>query len=162
MFFTLKHPQWSLLRCRHPANKTYPQLCPTRQYPRLPSILQAGNWISPSADNQAQTGYVNVYVPKSLISDASNLKVFLDGNAISFNAESLTDSWFISFTYSHSTHEVTLKMNASPSITVSENQLEQWLPYGIIIVLIVIIAFLLISKKRKQQSYPVKEAKRER
>jgi preprotein translocase subunit YajC len=53
-------------------------------------------------------------------------------------------------------------MNAVPSITVSENQLEQWLPYGIIIVLIVIIAFLLISKKRKQQSYPVKEAKRER
>jgi hypothetical protein len=108
------------------------------------------------------TGYVNVYVPKSLISDASNLKVFLDGNATSFNTESLADSWFISFTYPHSTHEVTLKMNAEPSITISESQLEQLLPYGIIIVLIVIIAFLLISKKESNNHTSVKEAKPER
>jgi hypothetical protein len=108
------------------------------------------------------TGYVNVYVPKSLISYASNLKVFLDGNATSFNAESLAYSWFISFTYPHSTHEVTLKMNAEPSITISESQLEQLLPYGIIIVLIVIIAFLLISKKESNNHTSVKEAKPER
>jgi hypothetical protein len=94
------------------------------------------------------TGYVNVYVPKALISDASNLKVLLDGNAISFNTESLADSWFISFTYPHSTHEVTLEMNVAPSTTVSENQLMQWLPYGIATMLTVLIAFLLISIKK--------------
>jgi hypothetical protein len=96
------------------------------------------------------TGYVNVYVPKALISDASNLKVLLDGNAISFNTESLADSWFISFTYPHSTHEVTLEMNGVPSTILSENQLEQWLPYGIVIVLTVLIAFLLISIKKEK------------
>jgi hypothetical protein len=94
------------------------------------------------------TGYVNVYVPKALISDAANLKVLLDGNAISFNSESLEDSWFISFTYPHSTHEVTLEMNAAPSTTEGENQLMQWLPYGIATVLTVLIAFLLISIKK--------------
>ena len=94
------------------------------------------------------TGYVNVYVPKALVSDASSLKVLLDGNAVTFNAESLEDSWFISFTYPHSTHEVTLEMNAAPSTTVSENQLMQWLPYGIATVLTVLIAFLLISIKK--------------
>jgi hypothetical protein len=98
-------------------------------------------------------GYVNVYVPKALISDASNLKVFLDGNAISFNAESSADSWLVSFTYPHSTHEVTMKMNSASSTTVNQNQLEQWFPYVIITVLIVIIAFLLISIKRKTTSH---------
>jgi hypothetical protein len=94
-------------------------------------------------------GYVNVYVPKSLISDGSNLKVFLDGKAIVFDVESLEDSWFISFSYPHSTHEVTMKMNAASSAIVNEKQFERWLPYGIIIVLAVIIVFLLTFRKRK-------------
>ena len=94
------------------------------------------------------TGYVNVYVPKALISDAANLKVLLDGNTLSFNAESFADSWFISFTYPHSNHEVTLEMDSAPSTTVSENQLEQLLPYGIVTVLTVLIAFLLIFIKK--------------
>ena len=102
-----------------------------------------------SVSGQSGTmGYVNVYVPKSLLSDASNLKVFLDGNPILFNAEPLADCWFVSFIYPHSAHEVTMKMNYVPS-SANENQFEQWLPYGVIIGLIVIIAFLLTTRKRR-------------
>jgi hypothetical protein len=103
-----------------------------------------------TVSGQADTrGYINVYVPEALISDAANLEVFLDGNTISFNVELLADSWFISFSYPHSTHEVAMKMNSASSTTVNENQLEQWLPYGIIIVLATITAFLLTVIKRK-------------
>jgi hypothetical protein len=99
-------------------------------------------------------GYCNVYVPKALISDASNLKVFLDGNPISYNMESSGDSWFVSFFYNHSTHEVTMEMTAVPSTMVNGNQFERWIPYGVIIVLIAIIAVLLASKKMKKTISP--------
>jgi hypothetical protein len=113
----------------------------------------SGELVFTISGQSGTTGYVNVYIPKSLISDASNLKVFVDENAIEFHAESLVDSWFVSFIYSHSTHEVTMKMNSTPSTVVNENQPAQWLPYGIIIVLIVIIAFLLTATKRKTPSH---------
>jgi hypothetical protein len=94
-------------------------------------------------------GYVNLYVPKSLISNASSLKVFLDGKALVFDVKSLEDSWFIFFSYPHSTHDVVMKMNAVSSAIVNEKQFERWLPYGIVIVLAAIIVFLLAFRKRK-------------
>jgi hypothetical protein len=95
-------------------------------------------------------GYCNVYVPKTLISDASNLKVLLDRNPIAYDAASAGDSWFVSFIYPHSSHEVAVKMNTVPSAMVNGSQLAQWTPYGIIIVLIVVIAVLLASRKTKK------------
>lgn len=100
------------------------------------------------------TGYCNVYAPKSLISDASNLKVLLDGNPITYNTEPLGDSWFVSFIYHHSTHEVIMKMNTAPLTMANGYQFEQWVPYGVIIVLIVIIAALLTSRKTKKTISP--------
>ena len=32
-------------------------------------------------------GYVNIYIPKTIINDISTLKAYLDGNQISFNSE---------------------------------------------------------------------------
>jgi len=96
------------------------------------------------------TGYCNVYIPKALISDTSSLKVLLDGNPIEYTAESAGDSWFVSFIYSHSSHQVAVKMNTVPSAMVNESQLAQWIPYGVIIVLIVIVAVLLASRKTKK------------
>jgi hypothetical protein len=61
------------------------------------------------------TGYVNVYIPKSLISDVSDLNIYVDGNQVAYNSESQMDSWVISFTYSHSVHKVTIKLSAASS-----------------------------------------------
>jgi hypothetical protein len=97
-------------------------------------------------------GYCNVYVPKALISDASSLKVLLDGNPIACDVTSAGDSWFVSFIYSHSFHKVAVKMNAVPSAMVSGSQLAQWIAYGVIIVLLVIVAVLLASRKTKKPS----------
>lgn len=95
------------------------------------------------------TGHVNVYVPKSLITDIFDLQVFLDGKPLSYNAESTGDSWLVTFTYTHSTHKVTMNLNDTLSTPTNINQFGQWITYGAIIVLSVIVAVLLISRRRK-------------
>jgi hypothetical protein len=53
-------------------------------------------------------GYVNVNIPKSLVSDITNLKVLIDNSEVSFTAEEGDTVWFLSFTYHHSTHSVNI------------------------------------------------------
>ncbi len=59
------------------------------------------------------TGYVNVHISKTLLTDSSNLKVFLDENPVTASVESQEDSWLVSLTYSHSTHDVTINLEAA-------------------------------------------------
>jgi hypothetical protein len=99
---------------------------------------------------EGTAGYCDVYIPTSLMSDASGLTVSLDGNPISYNVESLGNTWLVSFSYQTSTNQVAMGMKAANSIAASENQLKQWIPYGVIIVLIAIIAVLLASMKAKK------------
>ena len=78
------------------------------------------------AGTSGTTGYVAVYIPKSLMSDAANLTVLLDGEQIACYTESQTDTWAVSFSYHHSTHNVVFNLDpaiehtpASPSPTSS-------------------------------------------
>jgi regulation of enolase protein 1 (concanavalin A-like superfamily) len=98
-------------------------------------------------------GYVNVYIPKSLMNDISSLKVYLDGNQIEYTAESQNDCWLLYFTYQHSTHRVTISLGslAQPN----ENPLGNWIIYGVIaaiMVIIIIAMFALRRKKTKKQT----------
>jgi len=99
---------------------------------------------------QDTTGYCDVYIPTSLISDISALTLFLNGNPISYNVESLGNAWLVSFSYPTGANEVTIGMNAADPIVINGNQFVQWIPYGVIIVLIAIIAVLMASKKTKK------------
>ncbi|MGA3059945.1 MAG: hypothetical protein ABSD92_06195 [Candidatus Bathyarchaeia archaeon] len=99
---------------------------------------------------EGTTGYCDVYIPTSLISDVSDLTVSLNGNPISYNVESLGNAWLVSFSYQTGTNDVTMGMNATDSMAVNGNQFAQWIPYGVIIVLIAIIAVLLASRKTKK------------
>lgn len=57
---------------------------------------------------QGTKGYTQVTVTKSLIKDASALKISLDGTEIDYSLESLNDVWIIGFSYSHSVHRIIL------------------------------------------------------
>ena len=103
---------------------------------------------------EGTAGYCDVYIPTSLISDVSDLTVFLDGNPISYNVESLGNAWLVSFSYQTSTNQVSIGVNAADSIVMNGNQLGQWIPYGVIIVLLAIIAVLLASKRTKKTASP--------
>jgi hypothetical protein len=72
------------------------------------------------------TGFVNLSVFKTLIADISNLKVNIDGNAVSFVSKDNGGYYSIQFTYGHSSHNVTVALNSpapSPSPTPSPSPL---------------------------------------
>jgi hypothetical protein len=52
------------------------------------------------------TGYVNVNIPKSLVTDASTLAVYLDDAEVEYSLESQSESWLLGFNYHHSAHQV--------------------------------------------------------
>jgi len=104
------------------------------------------------------TGYVNVYIPKSLINDISDLKVYVDGNQIAYNSESQADSWVLSFSYSHSEHKVIIDLSAASSSEDGETPTD-FAIYIIIIAAVVAIAAAVatIALKRKRQHTPTQQ-----
>ncbi len=102
------------------------------------------------------TGYVNVNVPKTLINDISNLKIYLDGKQIAFSSSQGSDTWTITITYSHSTH--TIVMNLSGGAQNPNNpQITSWtiIVAGIIagtVLITVAIATVALKKKRHNKN----------
>jgi hypothetical protein len=64
------------------------------------------------------TGYVEVYIPKSLINDISNLKTYLDNEPVDFTTESQSECWLLYFIYQHSSHKVTIDLYSPPFFIV--------------------------------------------
>jgi hypothetical protein len=115
------------------------------------------------------TGYVQVCIPKSLITDASKLTVALDGQMVPYATFSQSDVWLITIHYHHSTHAVVMSLNSqastpSPTSTATssststpaststtfENLLGGQLIFVVIIaVLVAVIAVLVILNRRK-------------
>ncbi|MCW4006043.1 MAG: InlB B-repeat-containing protein [Candidatus Bathyarchaeota archaeon] len=62
------------------------------------------------------TGTVDVVIPKTMDVNISALQVFIDGNPIAYTQDSQDDSWIVSFTYSHSTHQVSIDLNSDTPI----------------------------------------------
>ncbi|MCL4430279.1 MAG: hypothetical protein M1167_05960 [Chloroflexi bacterium] len=96
-------------------------------------------------------GYVNICVPKTLISDVSQLKAYVDGSQVSFNSESQIDSWLISFTYSHSQHRITMTVD-SPIVVTDNGSSPQWLFYAVPIALVVGIAVVVLVFKSRSKT----------
>ena len=68
-------------------------------------------------------GYVNIEIPKTVLNEVSDLKVYLDNSEMVYSSTSAKESWLIFFTYPHSSHEVTLALG-SGAINPSEEQYE--------------------------------------
>ena len=97
-------------------------------------------------------GYVNVYIPKTIINDISTLKAYLDGNQISFNSEAQADSWLISFTYSHSTHTITMTLAEPATISNPNTNLIPEIVYYIIpVAAIALVLATVFTLKRKSK-----------
>jgi hypothetical protein len=95
------------------------------------------------------TGYVTVYIPKSLINDISDLTVYVDETQITYSSESQTDSWILSFTYSHSTHKIVIDLSAASSET-DETPADFTLIIIIAIAIVVAVAAATLILKRKR------------
>jgi hypothetical protein len=106
--------------------------------------------LSFTASGPSQTqGYVNIYIPKSIMSDISGLKAYVDGNQVAFQSEAQMDLWLISFSYSHSTHHITMTLGSAQTVTVVGSI--EWLYIVIPIAIIVIVALAIVILRRKQK-----------
>lgn len=94
------------------------------------------------------TGYVNINIAKSLVSDSSSLKVYLDGAPLTYTATAQDDAWLVSFTYHQSSHEITISMGTLA--TSSGNQFEQWITISAIAAIIIVVAILVLVRKTKR------------
>ncbi len=107
--------------------------------------------LSFTVNGTAETaGYVKVTIAKSLVSNAENIKVYMDGKQLNYEITSNADSWLLSFTYKHSTHHVTISLaaNESGSTLLSIESL------ALIVVVIIIavagaVGFVVWRKKKK-------------
>jgi hypothetical protein len=112
------------------------------------------------------TGYVSVDIPKTLIANASALKVYLDGASILYLATQTEDSWLVSFIYSHSSHSIVMSLGeseAEPSptgTTAAPTEQAQpvespllnttlYIAIAAAAIAIVVIAVVVVVKKRK-------------
>jgi hypothetical protein len=98
------------------------------------------------------TGYIDMYVPKSLVSDVSSLKVYLDGSQLTYTSESQGDSWRIVFGYHHSTHQVAVTLGSLLPSLPNQTSLEQWIAYAAVTAAIVAIVLFAVIKRRKKQN----------
>jgi parallel beta-helix repeat protein len=96
-------------------------------------------------------GYVKATISKSIMPNANNIKVYLDGNQISYECNSTSDYWVITFTYHHSSHQVAIsaKTSATPMFP-------DWLWQVTLIIIIVILSialgvFIYLSRSKKPQ-----------
>jgi hypothetical protein len=126
------------------------------------SFDSASNQLSVTVSGASgTTGYVNVYIPTSIMNDISGLKVYLDSNQIDFISQSQSDCWLISFTYHNSSHSVTISLGSSimiPSATTASTQTAMfglsWVEIAILVFMTVIVATVvstsLVLLRRKK------------
>lgn len=88
-------------------------------------------------------GYVSIYIPKSLVTDASTLKVYFDGESLTYTAIPQQDAVLVTFTYHHSIHEVTVHMN-------QQNSAQQNMYIWIIAPAIVAVAVFIVAMKKRR------------
>lgn len=99
-------------------------------------------------------GFSKVTIPKSFMPEKEKIKVNLDGTPINYEIASSEDSWIITFTYQHSTHQVTINTDADNS--QSSNTIlgiDYWMWITAIIVIIALIGasglIVWLAKTRK-------------
>ncbi len=96
-------------------------------------------------------GYTEITIPKSMLLDASNLQVSLDGAEVSYTVQEQGDIWVISLNYHHSSHQITVALNSE-----SSNRIEGLPPQLVYIVLALVViatatalAVLFVMTRRK-------------
>jgi protocatechuate 3,4-dioxygenase beta subunit len=94
-------------------------------------------------------GYVKATIAKSLVSNAENIKVYLDGNQLDYEVISNADSWLLSFNYMHSTHQVSINLAVNASGTTLPGIAYWTLIVAAIIITTIGTSLLVHFKKRK-------------
>jgi hypothetical protein len=95
------------------------------------------------------TGYVKITIAKSLVTNAENIKVYLDGTPLNYEVTSNANAWLLTFTYGHSSHQIRLSL-ATNVATITLLGIVVWIGIGATpIVVVISVCLLFYFKKRK-------------
>jgi hypothetical protein len=97
-------------------------------------------------------GYVGVYIPKTLMSDVSGLEVKLDGSKLDYTLLDQGDAWLITFTYHHSTHQVTMNLNAQTGGSSFDGGVVGWILIAVIIIPLASAITYIATKRSNNKS----------
>ena len=98
------------------------------------------------------TGYVNLYIPKTLMANTTHLRVYLDNSQLDYTVESDGDAWRVLFYYSHSSHVVIVDLSGTPQTAAGEgglNLLIYVIPVTAVVIILVVFVALKSGKKNK-------------
>ena len=105
------------------------------------------------------TGYVKATIPKSVLGDGEALQAFIDGSPINYTLTSTADSWIFTFSYHHSTHQISMHIVSNAQVTEpaqAQPQGSGMLFIGLIILFAIILTVGTISLLRfRRSSQPV-------
>jgi hypothetical protein len=97
------------------------------------------------------SGFARVKVAKTLISSPQNVRIYLDGKQLEAEITSDSDSWLLSFYYTHSVHQIKLGLATSSEEELANNDYRAWVSLAIVITVIacISIGLLMYLIKRK-------------
>jgi hypothetical protein len=96
------------------------------------------------------SGYVKATIAKTLMANATDTKVYLDGNKLDYKVSSTTNSWILTFNYHHSAHQVTIALVANVSTEPAIILLPNWAWATIVLVVVVPIAGFIAWRNMKK------------
>lgn len=106
-----------------------------------------------ASGDKGTTGYVEIYIPKTIINDISQLKTYIDNKQVSFSSESKGDSWLITFSYSHSQHTITIAMGDASQVADTDNTQIFWYVIPVVgIAVVAVAAVVMLKRKTKPKS----------
>jgi hypothetical protein len=102
------------------------------------------------------TGYLEMCLPKSLIADISKLAVSIDEKPAMYGVQLVEDSWLVSFTYHHSTHQIDVNMqqSAAPSPALARPEFSALVSCAALVAIVVIAIAATVKKKKRINSQP--------
>lgn len=93
-------------------------------------------------------GYVKTTIAKNLVSNPENIQVYLDGNELNYDISSISDSWILTFAYTHSTHQISIELSQENNANLIFG-VEYWMWFAIVVICIIVVSLLIYFKKLK-------------
>ncbi|MCW4000289.1 MAG: carboxypeptidase-like regulatory domain-containing protein [Candidatus Bathyarchaeota archaeon] len=97
-------------------------------------------------------GQTQVTVAKTLVADGADFAVALDGKEMVYSVTSSSDYWILEFTYSHSTHQVTVNTVSQARIVTGVDDGSFILGVVLAAVVAALIAGALVFKRRTRKA----------
>lgn len=110
------------------------------------------NEISFSVSGMSGTfGYIRFLISKALVANVSDLTVYIDEKPFAYQVISNNDSWILYFEYTHSTHDILVKIPKAPNLQPeSSDFFTTALSIASIATLIVVGGSLIIYLKKRK------------